>query len=281
MTAPGTVSDRERNGMTDRSEKISIRGVTHRFRDPRGEGEITALMDIDLAVGDREFVSIVGPSGCGKTTLLSMVAGLVKPSSGVVELNGRQVTGVSPGEVGYMFARDTLLPWRTVTGNVELALELNDHQSGGRERARELVSKVGLERFGDHYPDQLSQGMRQRVALARTLAGDPNVLLMDEPFGALDAQTRVLMQDEFLRIWEASKKTAVFVTHDLVEALALSDRVVLMSSRPGRIKAEVQVNLPRPRVVEELQTNPEFERLHQTLWGQLKEETLDQEALRS
>jgi NitT/TauT family transport system ATP-binding protein len=261
------------------SAKIRIENVTHRFRDPRGDGEITAVTGIDLDVADREFVSIVGPSGCGKTTLLSMIAGLVRPAIGGVELDGRPVRGLSPGVIGYMFARDTLLPWRNVTANVELALELNHDGRIARGRARELVSLVGLERFSNHYPDQLSQGMRQRVALARTLASDPDVLLMDEPFGALDAQTRVLMQDEFMRIWEGSNKTVVFVTHDLVEALALSDRVILMSSRPGRIKAQYEVRLPRPRVVDELQSDPIFEQLHRELWKQLKEETLDVEGL--
>lgn len=254
-------------------DKIEVRGVSHYFADPKSRTTSAAILDIDLSVKPSEFVSIVGPSGCGKTTLLNMIAGVLRPSAGEVSVNGRAVNGLRPDLIGYMFARDGLLPWRTVRENVRLGLEFGHHRDADK-RSSSLVSMVGLSGFEDHLPHQLSQGMRQRVALARSLARDPEILLMDEPFGALDAQTRVLVQNEFIRIWESDQKTVLLVTHDLVEALALSDRVIVMTARPGAIKAVHKIDLPRPRIVDELQDSPEFRELHARVWHDLKYEAL-------
>jgi NitT/TauT family transport system ATP-binding protein len=251
--------------------KIEIEGVRHWYYDTRSKGTVEAISSADLVVHEREFLSIVGPSGCGKTTLLNMIAGLVKPTQGRVAIDGVDVNGIRPQGMGYMFAKDVLLPWRTVLKNVMLGLEF-ERTSNSRERAQEFINLVGLDGFEDKYPDQLSHGMRQRAALARTLVRDPQLMLMDEPFGALDAQTRLLMQNEFLRLWEAHQSTVVFITHDLVEALALSDRVVVFSARPGRIKSEYVVDLPRPRRVDELQSDPAFQALHHDVWQDLKVE---------
>ena len=250
--------------------------VRHWYLDSRSVS-VEAISKVNLRVKDREFVSIVGPSGCGKTTLLNMIAGLVQPSEGSIRLDGDEITGVRPAAMAYMFARDALLPWRTVLKNVEMGLEFA-RAKDRRAKAREFVALVGLQGFEDYYPDQLSQGMRQRAALARTLIRDPEVILMDEPFGALDAQTRILMQNEFLRLWEAHQTTVVFVTHDLMEALALSDRVVVFSARPGSIKAEFLVDFPRPRIVDELQADPAFQSLFRNVWHELKIEAEAEEA---
>ncbi len=257
----------------DRQPVIEIRGVRHVFQDARTGKPVRAVERVDLSIAEGEFVSIVGPSGCGKTTLLNIVSGLIRPSYGQALVDGREVKGLQPRLIGYMFARDSLLPWRSVIKNVELGLELAG-SAERHQRAQELVSLVGLDGFEDKYPDQLSQGMRQRVALARTLATDPRILLMDEPFGALDAQTKLLMEDEFLRIWEANQKTVLFITHDLVEALTMSDRVIVFAARPGYIKASYQIAFPRPRSAADLPTDPEFQRLHRQIWNELKVENV-------
>ena len=251
--------------------KIEIQGVQHWYYDQRTKSIIEAISSADVTISDREFVSIVGPSGCGKTTLLNMVAGLIKPSKGRIAIDGKEVTGVHPTDVGYMFARDTLLPWRTVLKNVMIGLEFEGAKNR-RERALQIIKDVGLEGFESVYPDALSHGMRQRVALARTLIRDPQIMLMDEPFGALDAQTRILVQNGFLSLWEANQTTVLFITHDLVEALALSDRVLVFSARPGHIKASYTVDLPRPRVVDELQADAAFPALYRDVWQELKVE---------
>jgi NitT/TauT family transport system ATP-binding protein len=252
---------------------IQIDSVQHWFRDPRNGSLIHAVSGADLAVARGEFVSILGPSGCGKTTLLNIVSGLDHPTKGVVRINNQRVTGVQPELIGYMFARDTLLPWRTAQSNVEFGIS-GLSVPDTRAKAKQFLELVGLTDFGELYPDQLSHGMRQRVALARTLAGDPEILLMDEPFGALDAQTKLLMEEEFIRIWEANKKTVLFVTHDIVEAVMLSDRVLVMSARPCCIKAEYRINFPRPREADILQTDPKFNELVRTIWHDLKTENL-------
>jgi NitT/TauT family transport system ATP-binding protein len=267
---PSTPADFRNSPDHRRSEKIALRGITHWYRDPRSAKLVHAVESFDLTVADREFISIVGPSGCGKTTLLSMISGLIRPSRGSVVVDGTPVDGLRPGLMGYMFARDSLLPWRKVARNIRLGLEFDKREIDRDRRVQELVATVGLTGFEDHYPDQLSHGMRQRVALARTLAGDPEVLLMDEPFGALDAQTRTLMQEEFVRIWEAHQKTVVFVTHDIDEALALSDRVIVMSARPGRLQAEYVIDFPRPRNIEDLHATPEFQALRRRIWRELR-----------
>jgi ABC-type nitrate/sulfonate/bicarbonate transport system ATPase subunit len=231
--------------------KLQVDNVRHEF------GETAALAPISLDVGRGEFVSIVGPSGCGKSTLFNIVSGLLQPSGGRVLLDGRDVTGRT-GHVGYMLQKDLLLPWRTVTGNIVLGAALHGRVSREeREEAVDLAGRYGLGEFVDHYPHALSGGMRQRVALMRTLAFHKDVLLLDEPFGALDSQTRLQMQQLLLRIWGDMGHTIVFVTHDVDEAIFLSDRVVVLSPRPGRIRETFPVALPRPRSVD-LLTAPDF-----------------------
>jgi NitT/TauT family transport system ATP-binding protein len=210
--------------------------------------KMEALRDINLSIGENEFICFIGPSGCGKTTLLRIIAGLEAPSSGEVFLDGVPIKGPGP-ERGMVFQEYSLFPWRTVLENVEFGPELKGTPKEKRvERSRQYIKMVGLERFEQRYPHELSGGMKQRVAIARALVNDPKALLMDEPFGALDAQTRNIMQSELLRIWEEEKKTVIFVTHSVDEAIYLADRIVIMSARPGRIKDVIRVNIPRPRM---------------------------------
>jgi NitT/TauT family transport system ATP-binding protein len=237
-------------------------------RDP-----VTALNKFTIEVAKGEFVSIVGPSGCGKSTFLNIVLGLVKPDTGEIRLNGAPIKG--PGqERAMVFQEFGLLPWRTVETNVELGLELKGLPAAQRvERSKELIKLVGLEGFERHYPHELSGGMKQRVGLARALATEPEVLLMDEPFAALDAQTRDLMQAELLQIWERTQKTVLFVTHSIEEAAYLSDRVIVMTARPGRTKSILQVNLPRPRDYE-MRLSAEFNDIKADIWNTLKDELI-------
>jgi ABC-type nitrate/sulfonate/bicarbonate transport system ATPase subunit len=235
--------------MTD--TKLTIDSVEVRF------GETLALAKIDLEIKNGEFITFVGPSGCGKTTLMNVIAGLQQPTSGRVMMDGADIAG-KPGHVGYMFQKDLLIPWRTVTGNIVLGAALTGRATkADRTAARELAARYGLGDFVDHYPHALSGGMRQRVALMRTLAFHKDVLLLDEPFGALDAQTRLEMQQWLLQVWADSGRTVLFITHDVDEAVFLADRVVVMSARPGRIQAVHEVAVPRPRTVDTLMT-PEF-----------------------
>jgi NitT/TauT family transport system ATP-binding protein len=256
--------------------KIEALHVTHVFSDVRTQQDLPVLDDVSISVPDGQFVALIGPSGCGKSTLLNLVSGLITPTHGTVIVDGRVVAGIDAARVGYMFARDTLLPWRTVRSNVEFGLEALGRGSSRdrQERARELLRMVGLHEFEAAYRDQLSQGMRQRVALARTLAPSPEILLMDEPFAALDVQTRAVMGAEFLRIWERDRKTVLFVTHDLTEAVALADRVVVMSPRPARIVGDHRVNLPRPRNPIDLAFEPGFQALLRRLWEDLRPQVL-------
>jgi NitT/TauT family transport system ATP-binding protein len=249
---------------------IQARNITLVFS-PKNREPVMALNDFSLEVGKGEFVSIVGPSGCGKSTFLNILLGLIKPDSGEVQLNGAPITG--PGqERAMVFQEFGLLPWRTVTANVELGLELKGIAAAQRAaRANELIKLVGLKDFASHYPHELSGGMKQRVGLARALATEPEVLLMDEPFAALDAQTRDLMQMELLQIWEHTKKTVLFVTHSIEEAAYLSDRVIVMSARPGRTKDILKIDLPRPRDYE-MRLTPEFNEIKLRIWDVLKEE---------
>jgi len=228
---------------------LRIDDVTLRFA-PRGADPVTALEGISLGVREKEFAVIVGPSGCGKSSLLRLVAGLASPSAGSIELDGKKVT--RPGkDRGMVFQSYTLFPWLTVRRNVEFGLEVAGIDAASRTRiARTFIAQVGLEAFENSYPKQLSGGMMQRVALARALANDPEILLMDEPFGALDSQTRSLMQELLLNIWQRSQKTVLFITHDIDEAILLGDRVYVMTARPGRIKEMVAIDIPRPRSVD-------------------------------
>jgi len=244
---------------------ISISGLTVRF------GEVLAVDNASLDVADGEFVSIVGPSGCGKTTILNLLTGLVPLQDGRISLLGKTPAVGNP-DVAYMLARDSLLPWRSALDNAAYGMEIRGVAEAERgRRARELLAEVGLKGFENHYPKMLSHGMRQRCALARTFCLDSPVMLMDEPFGALDAQTKLQLEDLLLRLWGEHRRTVVFITHDLAEAVALSDRVIVMSARPGRILADMRIELQRPRSVRALQHDKHFLEIYAHVWEKLEE----------
>src|SRR6185295_16938722 len=243
--------------------KVEITGLNKWF------GELEALRNIDIAVEQGEFISVVGPSGCGKTTFLRMVAGLEPATSGTILLDGEPLRG--PGNNrGFVFQSDSLLPWRTVLANALIGPEVAG-RNGEAERRRtlDLLKLVGLQGFEQYFPRQLSGGMRQRVNLARALAIDPDILLMDEPFASLDAQTREIMQSELLRIWEQGRKTVLFVTHQIDEAVFLSDRVVVFARRPGRLQESIEIKLPRPRSLE-IKRTPEFVAYVDRIWKMIE-----------
>jgi ABC-type nitrate/sulfonate/bicarbonate transport system ATPase subunit len=247
------------------SAAVHFQNVSKAFRGV-GQEPVLALQDVDLEVQENEFLAIVGLSGCGKSTLLNLCAGLLFPDHGQVLFRGQPVTRVNP-RVGYLTQDANLMPWLTLSGNVTLPLEIKRLPAAERERqAHEWIELMGLGGFERHYPHQLSGGMQKRAAIARTLAYDPEVLLMDEPFGPLDAITRLTLQDELLRLWSSRRKTIVFVTHDLTEAISLADRVVIMTSRPGRIRAVLPVGLERPRDVFHIAEAPGFAEVHRELW---------------
>lgn len=251
---------------------VELRGVTVAFRS--GNEFTHALDSVDLRVERGQFVALVGPSGCGKTTILNLLAGLIRPTHGELLRYGQPVSGPSK-DIGYMLARSALTPWRTARRNVELGLELRGiPASQRRARALELLAQVRIEAFADRYPSQLSHGMQQRVAIARTVAINPDLWLMDEPFGSLDAQTRLTVQDEFLKVWEGSGRTVLFVTHDLGEAVLLADRVVVMSSRPGRIRLDRLVDLPRPRQLRDLRLDDRFLEVERQVYKELHDEVI-------
>jgi NitT/TauT family transport system ATP-binding protein len=251
--------------------KLQIQNVSQAYRSDGSE--VVALDEITLGIRNREFATILGPSGCGKTTLLRIVAGLTRPSGGRVTLDGKAIGG--PGrDRGMVFQSYTLFPWLTVKQNIQFGLELAGVERARQEQiAQEFVGKVGLMGFEQAYPKGLSGGMKQRVAIARALANNPDVLLLDEPFGALDAQTRSLMQELLTQVWEELHKTILFVTHDVEEAIFLSDRVFVMTARPGRIKAEIEIPLPRPRSYE-LKATEEFLRLKLQALTLIREEAI-------
>jgi NitT/TauT family transport system ATP-binding protein len=238
-------------------------------------GSYTAVKDVTLAIGAGEFVSVVGPTGCGKSTLLNVAAGLLKPSSGTLRVFGEPLTGVNR-KAGYMFQSEALMPWRNALANVTAGLEFRGVAAGeAKRRGEEWLARVGLAGFGDRYPHQLSGGMRKRTALAQMLILDPQILLMDEPFSALDIQTRQLMENELLELWSANRKSVIFITHDLEEAIALSDRVVVLSAGPASHPiGEFPIDLPRPRDVSEIRLSPRFVELHDRIWHSMKEEVL-------
>jgi NitT/TauT family transport system ATP-binding protein len=250
-----------------------------------GGRPVKAVDDVSFSVHSGEVVCIVGPSGCGKSTVLNVVAGIVRPgvaSSVRIEGDIRIATEAPERnrQIGYMFQQDTLLPWKTALENVLLPLQLQ-RRADAHSRAEDLLAVTGLRAFADRHPKELSGGMRKRVQMAQLLAQDPAILLMDEPFGALDAQTRTLMQQEFLKVWERGQKSIVFVTHDLTEAILLGDRILSMSARPGRIKREIVVEIPRPRKIEALIGTPRYAELHRLLWADLEVEahrTLDDDS---
>src|SRR5438445_5681245 len=246
------------------SPYIAADGVSVTFRSAN-RAPVAALADFDLRVARGQFVSVVGPSGCGKSTFLNVVLGLQRADAGEVRIDGRRVDGPAPDRA-MVFQEFGLLPWRTAEANVELGLELRGMASAERRRrATELIQLVGLCGFEGHYPHELSGGMKQRVGLARALATDPEVLLMDEPFAALDAQTRDIMQAELLRIWQQARKTVLFVTHQIEEAVYLSDRVMVMTKRPGNAKKVFQIALPRPRDYE-MRVTPQFNDIKLAIW---------------
>ena len=235
--------------------------------------DVEALRDVSLSVDDGEFVSIVGPSGCGKSTLMEIVGGLIAPSGGEITIGGNRVEGTDPS-VGIVFQQESAFPWRTVAENVGFGLEMTGVAAAEREqRVADMIGLVGLGGFEDRYPSELSGGMRQRVAIARTLVMEPQIILMDEPFGALDEQTRLILGEELLRIREATNATVLFITHSFDEALLLSDRIVVMTARPGRVKKIVDNPLPRPRD-STIVSDPEFGRLSGQLWESLREESM-------
>lgn len=253
------------------SEYLKAQGVSKVFM--RNDQAVVALEDFDLSIAEGEFVSIVGPSGCGKSTFLHIVGGFEPRTEGAITLAGKPVSRPGPDR-GMLFQDYALFPWRTVLGNVAWALEVKRMPRAERERlARKYIDMVGLAKFEGAYPAELSGGMKQRIALARTLVYEPQILLMDEPFGALDAQTRELMQEELTDIWQADRRTVLFVTHDIEEALYLSDRVIVFTARPGRIKADIRIDLPRPRHAH-IRKTPEFMNYHTQIWDMLRDEVL-------
>ncbi len=253
---------------------IELKDVQISFRLANG-GIFDAVAESNLRVAENEFVAIVGPTGCGKSTLLNAVAGLLTPASGTVEISGQRLQGLNR-KAGYLFQQDALMPWKTVLENVAIGLEIaGTPKAAAREQAREWLAKVGLGSFGDRYPHMLSGGQRKRVGLAQVLIRNPKYLLMDEPFGPLDAQTRVIMGDLLLDLWSQDKKAVMFVTHDLEEAIALADRVVIMSAGPrARIMAEYRIPLARPREISEIRLDNQFHEIHREIWSALKEEVL-------
>jgi len=252
---------------------IAFEAITVRFATPSGAVH-TVMSDISLAIAPGTFVAIVGPSGCGKSTLLNAAAGLLFPPAGRVRVFGEPLEGVNP-HATYLFQADALLPWRTVLQNVKLGLVFrNVPDAEASSEARAWLRRVGLAGFEDRFPHQLSGGMRKRAAIAQAWIVDPRILLMDEPFASLDVQTRQIMENELLGLWQESKKTVLFITHDLEEAIALADRVVVLSSGPARIKGVYEIDLPRPRDVAEIRLNPEFMALYRRIWGDLRDEVM-------
>lgn len=254
----------------DSNTSITIKNLSKTF--PSQTGPVYALQDINFTVSAAEFLCIVGPSGCGKTTLLRILAGLEKASEGEATVS---VTQKNRPVNSMVFQEQSVFPWMTVRDNVAYGLRLRGFSKKERyEVAAHYISMIGLTRFADCYPHQLSGGMKQRVSVARAFANDPEILLMDEPFGALDEQNRILLQQELLRIWEATRKTAVFITHSIDEALCLGDRILVMTAHPGRIKCIVDNVLPRSRDISSIWGNPQYHQLFQQIWGILQEEVL-------
>jgi NitT/TauT family transport system ATP-binding protein len=253
---------------------VALRDVTIAFRLADG-GVYTAVQHASLTAGPGEFVSIVGPTGCGKSTLLNVAAGLLTPASGQVEAFGRPLAGVNR-TAGYLFQADALFPWKTAIENVAIGLEIaGTGTAEARAEAQKWLARVGLAEFGERYPHMLSGGQKKRVGLAQVLIRDPRILLMDEPFGPLDAQTRQIMGNLLLDLWSADRKAVLFVTHDLEEAIALSDRVVIMSAGPAaHVIGDWPVALPRPRDIAEVKHEKAFQELHREIWAVLKEEVL-------
>jgi NitT/TauT family transport system ATP-binding protein len=250
---------------------IEFRDVSLRFISAEGQATV-ALRNFSMSVARGEFVAIVGPTGCGKSTTLNMITGLLKPTVGEVRVMGQPVKGIDP-RIGFVFQADAVFPWRNVQQNVAAGpLFRGTPKAEALALADDWIRRVGLEGFGQHYPHQLSGGMRKRVALAQTFINRPEILLMDEPFSALDMQTRTLMQDELLQLWSGTGGSVVFVTHDIEEAIALADRVFVLSARPATLKRVIDVDLPRPRVMSQVRYEPQFIELSRRIWDELRQE---------
>jgi len=268
------ISTVDRGSETSNQQAVRFQDVSIRFPDPNG-GIYTAVSEANLKVSDGEFVAVVGPTGCGKSTLLNVAAGLLQPSSGKCTIFGDTLSGLNR-RAGYLFQSDAMMPWKTSLQNVAISLEIAGiEKEEAREKARNWLARVGLAAFADRYPHQLSGGQRKRVALAQTLIRDPKILLMDEPFGPLDAQTRTLMGELLLSLWSANRKAVIFVTHDLEEAISLADRIVVMSAGPAaRLIGNYPVSLSRPRDPAEIRHTPEFAEIHKNIWQTLKKEVV-------
>ncbi|MBI3209620.1 MAG: ABC transporter ATP-binding protein [Candidatus Solibacter usitatus] len=253
---------------------IQVNGVTRRFAKPSGE-VFTALSNVDVEIAAGSFVSIVGPSGCGKSTLLNLIAGLAPADSGSIRVYGEALAGLNR-RAAYMFQQDALLPWKSVLENVALGLEFRGiNRSARAATAADWIRRVGLEGFDSSYPHQLSGGMRKRAAMAQAFLVDPDILLMDEPFSALDVHTRLRMESELVSLWSGTGKTVVFVTHDLEEAIALSDEVIILSAGPAsKVAGRFSVDLPRPRNLIDIKTEPRFQEVYRVIWKTLREEVL-------
>ena len=255
----------------DQSPAIEFINVNRRFLSPDGKS-FSTLRHVNLSVERGAFVALVGPTGCGKSTTLNLITGLGRPSSGQVRVMGKPVDGIDP-RIGFVFQADALFPWRSVIDNVAAGpLFRGRPKAEARAAAQDWVARVGLAKFENHYPHQLSGGMRKRVALAQTFINGPEILLMDEPFSALDVQTRVMMHEELLRLWSASGACVIFVTHDLEEAIGLADKVYVLTARPATVKAVHTIDIPRPRVISEIRYEPHFIDLSRRIWSDLKQE---------
>ena len=261
------------NVSTKSSAAIELQNVTKRFRTPKGE-IYTALRDLNLSVAPAEFFAIVGPTGCGKSTTLGLISGLERPSVGEVKVMGKPVQGIDT-RIGYVFQSDAVFPWKNVLRNVATGPQYRGQRKAEAfEQARDWIQRVGLAGFEDRYPHQLSGGMRKRVALAQTFINGPHILLMDEPFSALDVQTRTMMEDELLQLWSAASASVVFVTHDLEEAISLADKVCVITAGPGTVKGIYTIDLPRPRNLTEIRFDPRFVHLYHQIWEDLRNEVL-------
>jgi NitT/TauT family transport system ATP-binding protein len=253
---------------------IELKQATKRFLTPAGK-VYTAVRDINMAVAPGEFVAVVGPTGCGKSTTLGLISGLEPPSAGEAIVMGKPVTGINPS-IGYVFQADAVFPWKSVLDNVATGPRFRGvSRREAEQQAREWITRVGLDGFESYYPHQLSGGMRKRVALAQTLIDQPKIILMDEPFSALDVQTRTLMENELLSLWSSTSASVVFVTHDLEEAIALADRVFVLTAGPATVKAAYTVDLARPRNVAEIHFESRFTQIYEQIWNSLRDEVLE------
>src|SRR5438309_10521082 len=273
MKESSTILDNVSGRVAPATSTIELRDVTKRFLTPTGQA-YTAIRDVTLSVAPGEFVAVVGPTGCGKSTTLGLFSGLERPSEGSVQVMGKPVQGIDP-RIGYVFQADAVFPWKNVLNNVATGPRFRGQSKAqALERARDWIARVGLSGFEDRYPHQLSGGMRKRVALAQTFINEPQILLMDEPFSALDVQTRTLMENELLTLWSTTYASVVFVTHDLEEAIALADRVCVLTSGPATVKGIYTIDLPRPRKVEEIRFEPRFVQLYHEIWEDLRNEVI-------